>query len=702
MICGSCGHDNSEQDRFCSECGATLESEQPQLPVPKRRSWWLIALAAVLVLAVVAGIVIWQRATALPPTATEVTVADGGVLELDDGTRVTIPPGAISEDTVLRATPSSDPIEVEGLVLVGPAYEFELDAGSLQGEAEIQMPVAEPEGWPADADFGAWVSSYDDGQWTPADVIAQSPGAVTVTTSHFSLWAPWTWDFDYVRDLAVDELAELSGSALGDPPECPDESGAEKFVQVEAPNAEHVQWCLDEQAGDHVLRIRNPRNYGVTVSWSGPASLVDRPEYDASLASLLRWAESRMPTGRNSTTLPPGSTAVLKVSPTRSSPVQIDVEWNGALLAVSTIESAANVALALRKAAGVDTTVDELLGDAGALACLTSRGDELVEGVGLGDVVATTSGLFVDCFAEMVAAGGQSGVVGLSGVIVKVAVGIIGGAVTSVVGWAEALPAVLRSGRNFPMTVSAVRPDSVSTPDGWTWLYDVPSNPGLESGAVTVESRSGPVRFANATRQWVGCDGDASEYRVRLNEGFLALRGSTALRPGTPESLEAKFTITADGSEVFSEVVGVGDVVPVELDVKGVDVLVVAAEREAGKCEVDSVGYGIWGDAALKPDPEAEPPSGGSGGWPTDDMEGTPAFFAYLGASFIAPAWSSCTADPGGFCLVGSGRRVIAFNLQPIDRAGTIPVDTPDPLQALLDMGASRAAALEALSPGSP
>jgi hypothetical protein len=78
------------------------------------------------------------------------------------------------------------------------------------------------------------------------------------------------------------------------------------------------------------------------------------------------------------------------------------------------------------------------------------------------------------------------------------------------------------------------------------------------------------------------------------------------------------------------------------------------------------------------------PPPASPNEWPTKRNDGSPAFFEYLGASFIDPAWSSCDAN---YCIAGSGDTVYVFSLENgIDQIGSVPIDTPDPRAALTNL----------------
>lgn len=85
-------------------------------------------------------------------------------------------------------------------------------------------------------------------------------------------------------------------------------------------------------------------------------------------------------------------------------------------------------------------------------------------------------------------------------------------------------------------------------------------------------------------------------------------------------------------------------------------------------------------------------------GWPTGDNEGSIAFFTYLGASFIFPAWTSCSEN---FCIAGTTDTVYAFDLRSgIDDFGSIPIDDPDPVGAFIAGGVSEAEVADLFAPG--
>jgi len=85
----------------------------------------------------------------------------------------------------------------------------------------------------------------------------------------------------------------------------------------------------------------------------------------------------------------------------------------------------------------------------------------------------------------------------------------------------------------------------------------------------------------------------------------------------------------------------------------------------------------------------------GSGGWPVHRNDGSPAFFAYLGASFLFPDWTSC--DPN-YCLAESGGTVYVFAI-PLNQIATISASVSSPSKSLTAVGISAGDVQKLLAP---
>lgn len=113
---------------------------------------------------------------------------------------------------------------------------------------------------------------------------------------------------------------------------------------------------------------------------------------------------------------------------------------------------------------------------------------------------------------------------------------------------------------------------------------------------------------------------------------------------------------------------------------------------------------------ALGEDPDQTPAEGGeedrdgAGGrtlsaWPSEDSEGSMAFYAYQGASFEITEWESCSRD---YCIAGSGDEIIVYELDPLNRVGSFPAATTDPVATLIGVGFAAKEARILASPGRP
>jgi cutinase len=94
--------------------------------------------------------------------------------------------------------------------------------------------------------------------------------------------------------------------------------------------------------------------------------------------------------------------------------------------------------------------------------------------------------------------------------------------------------------------------------------------------------------------------------------------------------------------------------------------------------------------------PASPPPTGSKSKWPTKKDSGPPAFYMWLGASFIVPEWVSCSDN---YCIVGSDDKVLVFELHDIEQIGEIPIDVSDPRAALAKLGISATEIDALLSP---
>lgn len=99
---------------------------------------------------------------------------------------------------------------------------------------------------------------------------------------------------------------------------------------------------------------------------------------------------------------------------------------------------------------------------------------------------------------------------------------------------------------------------------------------------------------------WVGCGGQPATTTYRLNHNFTRLHAVAGLEPNTPDGLETKATITADGRMLQEFTIQKTQTATVDLNLTGADSLVVAAiALNPSPCESSSAPYGALGAALL-------------------------------------------------------------------------------------------------------
>lgn len=108
--------------------------------------------------------------------------------------------------------------------------------------------------------------------------------------------------------------------------------------------------------------------------------------------------------------------------------------------------------------------------------------------------------------------------------------------------------------------------------------------------------------YPDATGMWVGCGGQPATTTYHLNRKYTRLHAVAGLEPNTPDGLETKATITADGRVLQLFTIQKTQTQPVDLDLTGVESLVVAAIAvNPSLCGASSTPYGALGAAQLVP-----------------------------------------------------------------------------------------------------
>jgi len=106
--------------------------------------------------------------------------------------------------------------------------------------------------------------------------------------------------------------------------------------------------------------------------------------------------------------------------------------------------------------------------------------------------------------------------------------------------------------------------------------------------------------YPNSTGMWVGCGGQPATTTYRLSHKFSRLHATAGLQPHTPEQLNVNVTISGDNRTLQQFALTKQSPVPVDVDVSGVDALVVAAIAVNNElCTASGTPYGALGGAEL-------------------------------------------------------------------------------------------------------
>jgi len=152
--------------------------------------------------------------------------------------------------------------------------------------------------------------------------------------------------------------------------------------------------------------------------------------------------------------------------------------------------------------------------------------------------------------------------------------------------------------------------------------------------------------------------------------------------------------------EVFTAAVG-GDVLPILSIVMDPPKSALQLGETALSAVTGPLGGLILACApAPKPPTNNPPPTGATGGsgstsWPVHRNDGSLAFFAFLGASFILPDWTSC--DPN-YCLAESSGTVYVYDAH-LNQIGTISSSVVSPTKELLALGIPQSDVNKLLAP---
>lgn len=142
---------------------------------------------------------------------------------------------------------------------------------------------------------------------------------------------------------------------------------------------------------------------------------------------------------------------------------------------------------------------------------------------------------------------------------------------------------------------------STTTAGAVTYLYErFEAQHSIGPNGKPVDTTLAGTPYPSSTGMWVGCDGEIATTTYQLGGQYARLHAVAGLQPHAPDKLTVKVTISGDDKPLQEFVVGKSKTEPVDLDVTGVDELVVSAIAvDRSQCGVSGTPYGAFGTAVL-------------------------------------------------------------------------------------------------------
>lgn len=156
-----------------------------------------------------------------------------------------------------------------------------------------------------------------------------------------------------------------------------------------------------------------------------------------------------------------------------------------------------------------------------------------------------------------------------------------------------------------PSPAPAVGKPPAAAAGAVTYLYErFEAQHSIGPNGRPVDTALAGTAYPSSTGMWVGCDGELATTTYQLGGQYARLHAVAGLQPHAPDKLTVKVTISGDGKPLQEFVVGKSNTEPVDLDVTGVDDLVVAAIAvDRSLCGVSGTPYGAFGTAVLTATP---------------------------------------------------------------------------------------------------
>jgi hypothetical protein len=150
--------------------------------------------------------------------------------------------------------------------------------------------------------------------------------------------------------------------------------------------------------------------------------------------------------------------------------------------------------------------------------------------------------------------------------------------------------------------VETTAPTTQNEPAGVPLYQQFEAERSVGPNGKPINATLAGTNYPTATGIWVGCGGQPATTTYRLDHKFSRLHAVAGLEANTPDGLETKATITADGRVLQEFTIQKTETAKVDLDLTGVDSLVVAAIAVNPQlCGSSSTPYGALGAATLTP-----------------------------------------------------------------------------------------------------
>jgi len=200
------------------------------------------------------------------------------VVELGGGARVTFAkaPRKGSELTVRTASPPPTP---PGRVSLASPVKLTLRGASMPGGATLEFKLPAELAKRPELARKTGIATWNEKrrEWTPKRAnIDLARGVISVATTHFSWWQPWTWDWTGIKAAISQSVGELLGKRAG-PAVCSRgqtvPSWVAQVVGVDNHDAIAVRACAEGEDDVLAVELVNNRpygqvlNYGSAIKW---------------------------------------------------------------------------------------------------------------------------------------------------------------------------------------------------------------------------------------------------------------------------------------------------------------------------------------------------------------------------------------------------------------------------------------------------